>query len=64
VLTQEVTSQSSYYSHNDLRLHFGMGANRKADQIEVRWPGGKTELVKDVLVNQLVRIEEGAGVVK
>ncbi len=61
---QEVASQSSYYSHNDLRLHFGMGANRKADQIEIRWPGGQTEIIKDVAVNQIVRIKEGAGVVK
>ncbi|MGB9179322.1 MAG: CRTAC1 family protein, partial [Pyrinomonadaceae bacterium] len=36
VQAQEVASQSSYYSHNDLRLHFGMGASRKAEQIEIR----------------------------
>jgi hypothetical protein len=61
---QEVTSQSSYYSHNDLRLHFGLGPNRKADQLEIRWPNGQTEAVKDVAANQIVRIKEGAGVVK
>jgi hypothetical protein len=60
---QEVTSQSSYYSHNDLRLHFGMGPGRKAE-IEIRWPGGQTETIKDVAVNQIVKIKEGAGVVK
>jgi hypothetical protein len=64
VLAQEVTSQSSYYSHNDLRLHFGVGASLKADQIEVRWPGGRIETIKDVAVNRLVKIKEGAGVVK
>jgi hypothetical protein len=64
VQVQEVTSQSSYYSHNDLRLHFGMGQNQKAVQIEIRWPNGQTETVKDVAVNQTVRIEEGSGVVK
>src|SRR4051812_7045460 len=53
--TQEVTSQSSYYSHNDLRLHFGMGSSSKADQIEIRWPGGQTETIKDVAVNQIVK---------
>ncbi len=61
---QEITSQSSYYSHNDLRLHFGMGASRKADQIEIRWPSGQTETIKDVAVNQIVKIKEGAGVIK
>ena len=61
---QEVTSQSSYYSHNDLRLHFGMGASRKAEQIEIRWPNGQTEIVKDVAVNQIVKIKEGAGIIR
>ncbi|HZE69698.1 MAG TPA: CRTAC1 family protein [Pyrinomonadaceae bacterium] len=64
VQVQEVTSQSSYYSHNDLRLHFGMGLNQKAVQMEIRWPNGQTETVKDVAVNQTVRIREGSGVVK
>jgi hypothetical protein len=62
--SQEVTSQSSYYSHNDMRLHFGMGANKKAEQIEIRWPGGRTEIIKDVAVNQIVTIREGSGIVK
>ncbi len=62
--TQEVSSQSSYYSHNDLRLHFGLGANSKAVQIEIRWPSGLTETVKDIAVNQIVTIKEGSGVVK
>lgn len=61
---QEVTSQSSYYSHNDLRLHFGMGTNQKADQIEIRWPNGLSETIKDIAVNQVVRIKEGSGVMK
>ena len=56
---QEITSQSSYYSHNDLRLHFGMGTNRRADQIEIRWPNGQTEMIKDIAVNQFVTIKEG-----
>lgn len=64
VQTQEVTSQSSYYSHNDLRLHFGLGASRRADQLEIRWPSGQVEMIKNVAANQLVRIKEGAGVIK
>jgi len=62
--TQEVTSQSSYYSHNDLRLNFGLGTSPQAVQIEIRWPNGQTETVKDVAVNQIVTIKEGSGVVK
>ncbi len=62
--TQEVTSQASYYSHNDLRLHFGLGANTKAEQIEIRWPSGQIELIKEIAANQIVSVKEGVGVVK
>ena len=41
-------SQSSYYSHDDLRVHFGLGAASRVDEIEVRWPSGKVQTVKDV----------------
>jgi hypothetical protein len=59
-----VASQSSYYSSNDPRLHFGLGASQKADQIEVRWPSGQTETFKDVPANRFVTIKEGVGVLK
>jgi len=61
---QELSSQSSYYSCNDPRLHFGLGVNTKADQVEIRWPSGQTEIVKDIAANQIVSIKEGSGIVK
>jgi hypothetical protein len=61
---QEISSQSSYYSHNDPRLHFGLGANTKADQIDIRWPNGAIELIKDIAANQIVTIKEGSGIVR
>ena len=62
--SQEISSQSSYYSNNDSRLHFGLGPNKKADQFEVRWPSGETEVLKDVAANQILAIKEGSGIVK
>ncbi|HEX6649929.1 MAG TPA: CRTAC1 family protein [Pyrinomonadaceae bacterium] len=56
---QEVTSQSSYYSHNDHRLHFGFGPNQKADSIEIVWPNGDREVLNDVPANRFVNIKEG-----
>ncbi|HJQ26149.1 MAG TPA: CRTAC1 family protein [Blastocatellia bacterium] len=61
---QELSSQSSYYSHNDPRLHFGLGESARAEQIEIRWPSGQTETIKDIAANQIVTIKEGVGVVK
>jgi hypothetical protein len=62
--TQEISSQSSYYSHSDSRLHFGLGASTKADQIDIRWPSGATETVKDIAANRIVTIKEGEGIVR
>ncbi len=64
VQVQEVQSQSSYNSVNDLRLHFGLGTSSKADSVEVRWPTGKVEVFRDVTANQLVTIREGEAIVK
>ena len=60
----EVMSGSSYYSHNDLRLHFGLGAAELVDKIEVAWPSGAKDSVENVKANQIVLIQEGRGVVK
>jgi enediyne biosynthesis protein E4 len=60
---QSVMSQSSFYSANDPRLHFGLGAETTA-QIEIRWPNGSVERVDRVDADRLVTIKEGAGVVK
>ena len=61
---QQVESQSSYYSVNDLRLHFGLGMADKADFVEVRWPNGKTEIVREVAADRLIYVKEGSGIVK
>ena len=60
---QDVTGQSSFYSANDRRLHFGLGAATAAD-LTVRWPNGATETFGPVEANQLVVIREGAGIVR
>jgi hypothetical protein len=58
---QEVMSQSSFYSVNDWRLHFGLGTATAAD-IEVRWPNGKKEIFAKVEADALVTIREGKGI--
>lgn len=63
VQAQEVLSQASYYSANDLRLHFGLGESSKVD-LEVRWPNGGTERFASVTANHLVTVREGSGIVK
>ena len=60
---QEVLSQASFYSANDLRLHFGLGAADHVD-LDIRWPSGASEQIRDVAANHLITIREGAGVIK
>ena len=59
---QEVLSQSSFLSANDLRLHFGLGAATTA-ALDVRWPNGDTESFPRINVDRLITIREGAGIV-
>jgi hypothetical protein len=59
---QEVLSQSSFYSVNDPRLHFGLGAVETAN-LEVRWPSGAVETYAKVAADRIVVIKEGEGIV-
>jgi hypothetical protein len=59
---QEVMSQSSFFSANDLRLHFGLGGAKSAD-LEVRWPNSAPEVLKGVPADRIVTIQESKGIV-
>jgi hypothetical protein len=60
---QGVTSQASYLSCSDRRLHFGLGTVETAD-VEVCWPTGEKQMFPKVAANQLVVIREGAATVE
>jgi enediyne biosynthesis protein E4 len=57
---QAVLSQSSFFSCNDPRLHFGLGPCTTAD-IDVYWPSGLHEAFKGISGNRLVTFKEGVG---
>ena len=60
----EVRSGGSYISQNDLRVHFGLGKAEKVDLLEIRWPSGQIDTLKDVKGNQLIYVKEGEGIVR
>ncbi len=62
VQAQEVLAQSSYLSVDDRRLHFGLG-NINVVDLEIRWPNGHLQSFSKVASNQLVTIDEQAGIV-
>ncbi len=59
---QAVMAQSSFYSVNDRRLHFGLGTNTQVD-LEVHWTNGLIERFPGVHANHLVTIKEGQGLI-
>jgi hypothetical protein len=57
----EVRGGGSYYSQNDLRVHFGLAGAARAERIEVRWPNGREETWRDVAADRIVTLTEGGA---
>jgi hypothetical protein len=64
VQIDELRSGGSYFSQNDLRMHFGLDQAKKVDSIEIRWLSGKVDVLKDLEVNRLYTIQEGGKILK
>ena len=58
-----VRSGSSYLAQSELVLTFGLGAQIKADNIEIQWPSGQVDKLSNVNAGQTVTVEEGKGIV-
>jgi hypothetical protein len=59
---REVKSGSSYLGQNDLRVHFGVGEATRIDRLDIRWPDGQVETIRDVAADQIVTVTEGQGI--
>ncbi len=60
-LVDEVRSGGSYYSQNDLRVHFGLGSVTKVKSVEVKWLSGAVDKIENVASNQFITIKENEG---
>ncbi|MBV8709833.1 MAG: CRTAC1 family protein [Acidobacteriaceae bacterium] len=58
IQTDEVRSGGSFYSQNDLRIHFGLGKSTRIDQLEIRWPSGRLDRFHDVPANRILKFVE------
>jgi enediyne biosynthesis protein E4 len=61
--SQTLHSGGSYLSSSELILTFGLASHTQADTIDVYWPSGQTDHIKNQAADQLLTIQEGAGVV-
>jgi hypothetical protein len=60
---REVRAGSSYLGQHDPRVHVGLGGAASAERVEVLWPSGHKELVRDVRGGQIVVIREDSGLI-
>jgi len=62
VQMDELRSGGSYFSQNDLRMHFGLEQATKVDLLEIRWLSGQVDHLPNLAVNQLYVVEEGGRI--
>ena len=53
-----VTTAGSYLSSSDKRAHFGLGQDSVVKRVDIRWPSGVIQRMKDVKTDQVLTVEE------
>jgi hypothetical protein len=56
-----VTTGGSYLSSSDKRAHFGLGQAKAAESIEIRWPSGIVQTLKNIPADQILTVNEPTG---
>jgi enediyne biosynthesis protein E4 len=59
---ETLTTSVGYLSSSDPRVHFGLGKDTTAQSIEIRWPSGILQTLKDVQADQYVMVDEPVAV--
>ena len=54
-----VNGASSYMSHSDIRAHFGLGGQTRVDLVELTWPDGTTQTLRDLPAGKLLVVIQG-----
>jgi hypothetical protein len=55
------TSSVGYASSSDSRVHFGLGDSRTVRELEVRWPNGARQVLRNIKVDRIVTLQEPAS---
>ena len=59
--TREARAGESYLSSSDPRVHFGIGTATAVKRVEIRWPSGIVQEIRDARPGRYQRIEEPAA---
>jgi hypothetical protein len=58
MLFNHLTVSVGFMSSSDRRVHFGLGSERSAATVEITWPSGIVQRLKDVAADQILSVEE------
>jgi len=58
----EIRGGGSYLSSNDQRLHFGLGSARLLKRVQIQWPSGLKEELKNLPSDAIYTLVEGKGI--
>jgi hypothetical protein len=58
VQTSQKKSTTGYLSQNDPRMHFGLAKNVMIEQIEIKWPSGKVQVLSNIKANKILTVKE------
>lgn len=64
VQVDELRSGGSYFSQNDLRMHFGLDQAKTVDSVEILWPSGQQDKLTSLEPNRLYTVQEGGKILK
>ena len=57
-LLNHVSSTVGLMSSPDRRVHFGLGKEEDIESLEIRWPSGKLQVLKEIAPDRILRVEE------
>ena len=58
--TNHLSTAVGYASSSDFGLHFGVGMRNKLEQVEIMWPSGVRQTLRDVKTGETLLVREPA----
>lgn len=56
--TGEVACPTGFLFQSDRRVHFGLGPASRVDRLEIRWPSGRNQVLRDLAANRILKVVE------
>ncbi len=54
----EARCNAGFLGNSDPRVHFGLGAAKTVDSIEIRWPSGTVQTLQNIAAGQILKVKE------